>query len=73
MGDTKYAVHISLGVIKYVTNFMKIGCATQKLVKGIYKFREQGDGSSMLYFFLNNGSRLRNYAKQPWLNIKDSR
>jgi hypothetical protein len=46
------------GAVIYVPSFIKIGSGVQKVIGGIH--RQQGDLISLLLFFLNKESRLRN-------------
>jgi hypothetical protein len=50
------------GAVIYVRSFIKTGSGVQKLIGGIYRHTRgpQRDLISLLYFFKNNESRLKN-------------
>jgi hypothetical protein len=59
-----YAVEMVLGFMIYISSFIQIGSAIQKLMWGIHvqKHRQQSDLISLLYFsFQNKESRLNMY------------
>jgi hypothetical protein len=54
------------GAVIYVPSFIKIGSGIQKLIGGIHRHthRQQGDLISLLLFFQNKESRLKNPSHQ---------
>jgi hypothetical protein len=57
----KYAFGVSSGAVIYIPCFIKIGSTIQKLIGGIHRhtYREHGDRISLLSFFQNKESRLK--------------
>jgi hypothetical protein len=54
----KYVVEMGSGVMTYIPSFIKIGSGIQKLIEGIHG--QHGDVISLLLFFQNKESGLRN-------------
>jgi hypothetical protein len=55
----KYAVEMGSGAMIYIPNFIKIGSAIQKFIRGeTQTHRQHGDLISLLLFFQNMKSRL---------------
>jgi hypothetical protein len=55
----KYAVEMSSGAMILIPSSINIGSGIQKLIRGIYIYRQHGDLISLLSSFQNIESRLK--------------